>query len=321
EAVDPQIHVPGIGPLQSPLAENQALELIDQCHQAPFGKGSETIVDVSVRRTWEMNPDEFEIQNPAWTERVIPSIVENACKKMGISSARVDAELYKMLLYEKGAMFKAHQDTEKCAGMFGTLVVCLSSSYGGGTVRASHAGKTKYLPEWSSRESPYFVCWYYRYSDVKHEVKEVTSGYRWVLTYNLLNKNPSQHLSATDKFFDATQLRRTFRKWNNEIRDGSMPDKLIYMLDHEYTDESLRLGTLKGNDLARSLRLKQVGEELEFSFFLANVERETFGECEPSSGCEDDYDSRDKEDDDNDSEEERDELKLRYSSLQCSLRF
>ena len=35
----------------------------------------------------------------------------------------VEARLYKMVLYEKGGFFKAHKDTEKEPGMFGSLVV------------------------------------------------------------------------------------------------------------------------------------------------------------------------------------------------------
>lgn len=50
-------------------------------------------------------------------------ILAKISKELGLGSKalRVDAELYKMLLYDKGAMFKAHQDSEKAPGMFGTL--------------------------------------------------------------------------------------------------------------------------------------------------------------------------------------------------------
>ena len=34
-------------------------------------------------------------------------------------------ELYKLLLYKTGGHFKAHRDTEKAEGMFGTLIVQL----------------------------------------------------------------------------------------------------------------------------------------------------------------------------------------------------
>lgn len=50
-----------------------------------------------------------------------------------------------MLIYEKGAFFKAHTDTEKIPGMFGTMVICLDSAHEGGDVIVKHQGKTKVL--------------------------------------------------------------------------------------------------------------------------------------------------------------------------------
>lgn len=42
---------------------------------------------------------------------------------LGVRGDGIRAELYKMLLYEKGAMFKLHADSEKVPGMFATLVM------------------------------------------------------------------------------------------------------------------------------------------------------------------------------------------------------
>lgn len=51
EPLDPQIRVPSLGKITVPLQNNQATELFKLCHQAPFGKGSEAIVDLAVRNT------------------------------------------------------------------------------------------------------------------------------------------------------------------------------------------------------------------------------------------------------------------------------
>jgi hypothetical protein len=40
--------------------------------------------------------------------------------------------LYKLLLYEEGAHFKPHRDSEKAPGMFATLAICLPSQFEGG---------------------------------------------------------------------------------------------------------------------------------------------------------------------------------------------
>jgi hypothetical protein len=106
--VDPQINVQDVGPVTLPLQESQARQMIEQAHQAPYGKGSETLVDTKVRNTLELNPDQFKLENPHWD-----SYVEKACacaaRDLGVD-VPVSAELYKMLIYEKGAMFKPHTE-------------------------------------------------------------------------------------------------------------------------------------------------------------------------------------------------------------------
>ena len=46
----PGLEVEGVGTLRLPLAETQARALIKRCRQAPYGKGTQTLVDTDVRR-------------------------------------------------------------------------------------------------------------------------------------------------------------------------------------------------------------------------------------------------------------------------------
>ncbi|RYP06194.1 hypothetical protein DL764_003286 [Monosporascus ibericus] len=108
DKADPDIFVEGVGPISLPLSEVQAKKLITKSHQAPFGKGSETIVDTSVRNTWEINPEQFQIRSPQWNG-FLDNVLRKVARELGISPP-ISAELYKMLLYEKGAMFKAHRE-------------------------------------------------------------------------------------------------------------------------------------------------------------------------------------------------------------------
>ncbi|RYP55025.1 hypothetical protein DL768_000341 [Monosporascus sp. mg162] len=108
DKADPDIFVEGVGPISLPLSEVQAKKLITKSHQAPFGKGSETIVDTSVRNTWEIDPEQFQIRSPQW-KGFLDNVLRKVARGLGISSP-ISAELYKMLLYEKGAMFKAHTE-------------------------------------------------------------------------------------------------------------------------------------------------------------------------------------------------------------------
>jgi hypothetical protein len=58
--------------------------------------------------------------------------------------SNIEARLYKLLLYEQGGHFSAHQDTEKERGMVGTLVLQLPCEQGHsrGTLTVRHKGRT-----------------------------------------------------------------------------------------------------------------------------------------------------------------------------------
>jgi hypothetical protein len=65
----------------------------------------------AMRNTWELNPEQFALRNPLW-QQYLDGIVATVAESLGIENGAetVQAELYKMLLYEKGAMFKAHKE-------------------------------------------------------------------------------------------------------------------------------------------------------------------------------------------------------------------
>jgi hypothetical protein len=66
--------------------------------------------------------------------------------------------------------------TEKSEGMFATMIIILPSAYTGGQVHVSHSNQKQTFDFSStSLSSTAVLAWY---TDVKHEVKPVTSGYR-----------------------------------------------------------------------------------------------------------------------------------------------
>lgn len=89
----------------------------------------------SVRKTWEINASDVTPRNPKWARWVQSSILPLCAEKLGVPLATrpyIKAELYKLLLYEEGAHFKPHRDSEKAPGMFATLAICLPSHFEGG---------------------------------------------------------------------------------------------------------------------------------------------------------------------------------------------
>ncbi|OHE96456.1 2OG-Fe(II)oxygenase superfamily protein [Colletotrichum orchidophilum] len=251
-----------------PLPEGEVRRMIEVAVHAPFGKGSETIVDTAVRNTWELEPGQFELRNPRWAAD-LQNICSVVAADLGVTTP-VNAELYKLLIYEKGAMFKSHTDTEKCPGMFGTLVICLPCSHKGGDVVVKHCGETKTFK--TSGSGQHFACWF---SDVNHEVLPVTEGYRVVLTYNLTVDPAAPQPSAGLQREQTHGLRHTLRRW---LKSPELEaDHVYYGLDHEYTEASISTKALKGRDAAVVQTLQELSAGLEFDVLLALTEKREIG--------------------------------------------
>lgn len=57
--VDPGIEVEGLGAVKLPLKRTTAKELITRCRIAPYGKGTQTLVNKKVRNTFGLDPKKF----------------------------------------------------------------------------------------------------------------------------------------------------------------------------------------------------------------------------------------------------------------------
>lgn len=124
-------------------------------------------------------------------------MLQEARRPLG-SRPFVHAEMYKKLLYEQGAHFEPHRDSEKAPGTFATLAICLPSLFEGGELLLE-PGDEKFpwdsakmsltnvsVAAWWVRCSTYLshccLADCRRYADVTHGVKPVVSGHRLVLT-------------------------------------------------------------------------------------------------------------------------------------------
>jgi hypothetical protein len=148
EIFAPQIEVAGVGPISLPLLPTQAEQLAAVAEQAPYGRGTDTLIDTEVRRTWQIGPDQVRIGGRHW-QQSLSAIVARCTAGLGVSEP-VSAELYKMLVYDTGSFFLSHRDTEKAPGMFATLVIVLPSIYTGGELLIRHRGARSALT-WPAR--------------------------------------------------------------------------------------------------------------------------------------------------------------------------
>ncbi|KAL8713124.1 MAG: hypothetical protein Q9220_002645 [cf. Caloplaca sp. 1 TL-2023] len=268
--VDPGLCINGIGDVSLPLRTSDAALILKHSKQAPFGRGTETVVDTSFRATQQFDPDSFQLRNPAW-EQHVRGIGETLSQSLGVqdASSNVKAELYKLLLYKEGDMFRPHKDSEKAEGMFATMVICLPSLHEGGELVLTHHG-TEYVvkSEEASEFGQTHIAWY---SDVVHEIKPVTRGYRLVLTYNLIRK-AGPGMSAAAIVHERVMLEDILRTWQTCYKEDSAPNKkLIYMLQHDYSEASLRLDGLKGHDRLMGQNLQESCEKEKFTILLAHL--------------------------------------------------
>src|SRR5260221_2604602 len=64
----PKVEVTGVGMLSFPVPEEQARKLIEHAERAPYGRGSETVLDTSVRRVWQLPAGKVRISGRSWGE-------------------------------------------------------------------------------------------------------------------------------------------------------------------------------------------------------------------------------------------------------------
>ena len=185
------------------------------------------------------------------------------------------ADLHSLLVYEPNQFFLAHQDSEKDDAMVGTLVVTLPSSYSGGELMVGHN------EEWKAyRGAKTTLSLVAFYADCQHEVLKVQSGYRITLTYNLLlHGDTSRPDGEEGKLAElATLLREHFATPAPRYLYGppaEVPNRLVYLLDHEYTPRALDWARLKGADAARASLLRTAAERAGYEAILALADLKT----------------------------------------------
>src|SRR5271165_6219587 len=134
--VDPGLDVDGLGLIRFPLKQAKAKELVAHCQVAPYGKGTQTLVDRKVRNTFDLDPRKFRLSQE-WNSAVAGA-AELAARQLGLPAEQVEARLYKLLVYEKGGFFLPHRDSEKHDGMVASLIVVPANPFEGGKLVVRH---------------------------------------------------------------------------------------------------------------------------------------------------------------------------------------
>ncbi|MEX2607411.1 MAG: 2OG-Fe(II) oxygenase [Kiritimatiellia bacterium] len=272
----PTVEVDGLGKLSFPVTAAQAETLVRMAaEKAPYGRGEQTLVDESVRKVWQVPLSAFTLSGNGWS-RALEDVVDQVRSDLGCGDAVVEAELYKLLVYAEGGHFQAHRDTEKSEGMFATLVVTLPSAHSGGTLRIRHADQEVSLDLCPLESAEIRFAAFY--ADCEHEVEPITSGNRICLVYNLLRKQGDMPSAPADDRTAVRAVEKALREWDAANRDPyEIPRKIVYLLEHKYTESALSLHALKGEDAALARVLRVAAEQADFELHLAMVHIEEYG--------------------------------------------
>lgn len=271
---DLHLDVRGVGQILLPVPEAQAEQLCQLSRPARYGRGERTLVDPRVRDTWEVPKSRVKIDKRQWNKTLLP-VLDRLREDLDLPSAcDLEAELHSMLVYAPGQFFVPHQDSEKADAMVGSLVVTLPSSFTGGALVVEHGGETTTYR--SSKKSLSFVAFY---ADCRHQIRPVKSGYRIVLTYNLVlhGETATPAVEAAPESIDALArcldehftmpVPSTRRFGDTAVTEPA--NRLVYLLDHEYTQRGLSWSRLKGSDARRAALLRAAAERTDCDIVLA----------------------------------------------------
>ena len=256
--VMPGLEVEGLGTVGLPLPKAQARALIRRCRQAPYGKGTQTLVDTDVRRVWEMDPAHFELINPKW-EALIESILMEVRQRLGLEECKLSAHLYKLLLYENGSFFLPHRDGERLDAMVATLIVALPAVHEGGELVIRHEGREHEIA-FPGAASGLELSYAAFYADCPHEVRPLRGGYRLCLVYNVTLARPHRRKQLRAPSYGAVtaKVAALLGAWR---REAGETEKRMVTLEHGYTRDGLTPDKLKGTDRARAEVLFEAAEQ------------------------------------------------------------
>lgn len=277
------VRVDGVGALRFPITRTTVKKLETAAIPAPFGKGTRTVLDTAVRDGFEIGAERVHIDEETW-DPILRREVSMLASRLGfLESDALDAVFDKLLVYGPGQFFLPHQDSERADEMVATLVVVLPSAHRGGAVVVVHRGKKQVLEGKAGSEELALLAFY---ADCRHEVQPVRSGHRVALTYQL-HRRPRRGDEKVGSSVAVEALRQRVAayfdtpvavRWSTE--KPARPERLTYLLDHEYSEKSLGWKRLKGADQQRVAALREVADRLDCNVFLTLADVHENWQCE-----------------------------------------
>lgn len=246
---DLSVTVTGVGKLSFPLTSDSVENIVKVSSKAKFGKGKATLLDMTIRDTQVIPANMLKV---GINEESLCNILERIGSGLNIDkNSRLVPHLHNMLIYGPGQFFKMHRDSEKIKNMVATLVILLPSSHTGGDLIIRHKNNKHVF--FGSQKRNVVKCIAF-YSDCQHEIEKVNVGYRVALTYNVGLQSPgvSSNVQLDEDLNRAVQF---------YFSSEDTPNRLVFYLNHSYSEQSLKWNLLKGTDRTHVFSLLAVAKE------------------------------------------------------------
>ena len=271
----PRLEVEGVGMLSFPVPLAQLKAMLGVAERAPYGKGQDTLVDTSVRNCWQIDASRIRVAGGAWPD-TFSGIVAAAAQGLGCAVERLEARLYKLLIYEQGGFFAPHRDTEKADGMIATLTIALPTEGAGGELVVRHRQREAVIE--THVEEPSELAFAAFYADCTHETRPVRRGHRLALVFNLCVRadDALTPRRAPDYADHVDRIAAHLLRWGS---DEHASNKLVWLLDHDYSEAGLSFDALKNGDANLARTLIQSAAQAECELFAAIVHIEDEGDA------------------------------------------
>ena len=242
----PGIRVGPVGTIAFPILEAQVRSLVDAAERAPYGRGPDTVLDTSVRDCWQINASRVQIFGASW-RKTFRSILESVADGLGCHRDCLSAQLYKLLIYEPGGFFSEHRDTEKVDGMIATLVVSLPTAGTGGELVIRHMDREATVD--LQVDAPGELAFAAFYADCVHRTNPIESGHRVSLVFNVVMKPGFRSAlpGPPDYSRQINEISGILSEW---VETWEQPGKIVWLLEHAYSEVGLSQSTLKQLDEA-----------------------------------------------------------------------
>jgi hypothetical protein len=118
------------------------------------------------------------------------------------------------------------------------------------------------------------IAWY---SDAVYKAEPIVSGYRLVLSYEIIHVLPTPIPTLPSMLDNLTKLRHLLRHWASEDSSHQMPRMLTFILKSIYREDESGVGILTRND---GRKLHPITDLLGFKLFFAVLDCHLVGDAD-----------------------------------------